>query len=145
MARTTYQRRRNRKTGTHIIVCEADEGEVEEGIPWMTICDEHGSCVCHETLKLAREWASLPDWCEECQELMRRGEKYVAPEKDEDDMQYEVGSKVMFRGEFAKEATVRGEVEDIREGEKPFGVRLENGNFSWAGSDQLDQLEERAR
>jgi hypothetical protein len=56
-------------------------------------------------------------------------------------MEYEIGSKVMFRGQFAEEATIRGEIEDVREGEKPFGVRLENGNFSWAGSDQLEGLD----
>jgi len=140
MSRTYYQRRRCRKTGTHIIVCESDQGEMDEGIPWMTVCDEHGSCVCHPTLALARAWASDPDWCEECQELMKKGQKYAAP-KEEDNMEYEVGSKVMFRGQFAEEATIRGEVEDIREDERPFGVRLENGNFSWAASDQLEELD----
>lgn len=78
MPRTFYQRRRCRKTGTHVVVCESDQGEVDEGIPWMTVCEEHGYCVCHETLKDAREWAAHPDWCEECQALMKEGRKYRA-------------------------------------------------------------------
>jgi hypothetical protein len=78
MARAFYQRRRCRKTGTHIVICESDQGEIDEGIPWMTVCEEHGSCVCHETLELARSWAVDPDWCEECQDLMKEGKKHHA-------------------------------------------------------------------
>jgi hypothetical protein len=81
MERTYYQRRRCRKTGTHIVVCpsrdEVAEDEATEN-PWMTICDEHGTCICHETLELARSWAVDPDWCEECQDLMKEGKKHHA-------------------------------------------------------------------
>lgn len=58
------------------------------------------------------------------------------------------GDKVWFRGRFAKEFSVRGEIEVVDTcnphslGIPPafpvaYGVRLENGNFHWAGKDQL--------
>lgn len=67
----TYSRTtRARSTGTLVTVCESDPGEIEEGLPWMTICEEHGGCVCHETLAVARSWASAPEgWCEDCTPL----------------------------------------------------------------------------
>lgn len=74
-SRTTTITRRNRETGTMITVCESDEGEIAEGIPWMTVCDDHGSCVCHETLAVARSWASKPSvWCEDCR-VLTEGER----------------------------------------------------------------------
>lgn len=57
------------------------------------------------------------------------------------------GDKVWFRGQFAKEFSIRGEIEcvdtcgvyGLGAPQKPvaYGVRLENGNFKWAGKDQL--------
>lgn len=70
-SRTYFKTTRARRTGTLVTVCESDQGEIDDGIPWMTICDEHGSCVCHPTLAVARSWASQPDtWCEECREKL---------------------------------------------------------------------------
>lgn len=62
------------------------------------------------------------------------------------------GDKVWFRGQFAKEFSIRGEIECIEDPKlspggyglmaspqprAKYGVRLENGNFKWAERDQL--------
>lgn len=81
MERAFYKRSRCQRTGTHIVVCPASDEVAEsecEKLPWLTICDEHSTCCQHETLGQARAWATCPDWCEECQELMREGKKYRA-------------------------------------------------------------------
>lgn len=41
------------------------------------------------------------------------------------------GTKVWLRGAYAKDFTVRGIVEAVRDGHR-IGIRLENGNFKWA-------------
>lgn len=61
-----------RSSGTLISVVEAEaQGfDPEDGGRWMTICEDHGSNVQHDTLAAARSWASCPEgWCEECQPL----------------------------------------------------------------------------
>ena len=49
-----------------------------------------------------------------------------------------VGDGIMFCGQHAKHAAVPGiiEVVDVTR-EKPYGVRLCNGNFYWAAGTQL--------
>ena len=55
-------RRKNRETGTHVIVQRADDG-----YGWETICDEHGTVCVHDTRKLADYMAASPlTWCELC-------------------------------------------------------------------------------
>jgi hypothetical protein len=63
-----YIRRLCRESGTHVILASpGTELHVNEG--WVTICDEHGGCVCHPTRKLAEQWLSHPKtWCPTCQE-----------------------------------------------------------------------------
>jgi hypothetical protein len=59
-----------RQTGRAITVGHADDlGLDADGgaTRWYTICDDHDQCVGHETLELARSWASEPmTWCEVC-------------------------------------------------------------------------------
>lgn len=65
-AGTEVQRRRNQQTGTHVIVKRADSLDDPAGT-WETVCQEHGQVCAHETLTLARLFASSPlDWCERC-------------------------------------------------------------------------------
>lgn len=37
---------------------------------WQTVCEEHGAICSHETFKLARSHLAVPEWCEECREIM---------------------------------------------------------------------------
>lgn len=46
-----------------------------------------------------------------------------------------VGELVWYRGQFAGEFSVRGQVE-VQDGAR-LGVRLENGNFVWADASQV--------
>jgi len=45
------------------------------------------------------------------------------------------GHLVWYRGEFATQFSVRGQIEVVDGGR--LGVRLENGNFAWAIASQL--------
>lgn len=59
---------RARSTGTHVGVYDGEPAGMDTaGGRWQTVCEEHGSVISHETLRLARQWASCPeDWCETC-------------------------------------------------------------------------------
>lgn len=68
----TLVERRCRSTGT-LVALAAPGVEADEGEGWMTICRDHGSCVCHPTRKLAETWHLHPeDWCAECMALVTR-------------------------------------------------------------------------
>jgi len=55
-----------RETGTLVVVVDAAAQGLDGG-KWMTICDDHGQCVGHETLALAQAHAANPlGWCEVC-------------------------------------------------------------------------------
>ena len=64
------QSRRARSTGTVVLVIDShhpDAWFADDGGRWVTVCDVHGGNVNHETLALARSWASSPEWfCDEC-------------------------------------------------------------------------------
>jgi len=59
---------RARSTGTLVLVLDAEPAGLDpEGGRWNTVCDEHGGVCSHQTLALARAFASCPEeWCEEC-------------------------------------------------------------------------------
>lgn len=68
-----------RESGTLVVVVDGFAAGLEvdelldacgERTPrWFTICDDHGSCVGHTTLVLARAHAANPTgWCENCRE-----------------------------------------------------------------------------
>lgn len=61
-----------RSTGTLVLVADGEKQglDTEDGaMPWYTICDDHGGVCSHETLAVAREWASAPEeWCPYCQD-----------------------------------------------------------------------------
>lgn len=66
--------RRNRITGATISLEDADHPDRmcdRDGGRWVTFCESHGYLVNHETLAAARSWMAFPDWCPECQEIMR--------------------------------------------------------------------------
>jgi predicted TPR repeat methyltransferase len=48
-----------------------EPSEDVDGGAWQTVCDEHSSVVCHDTLRAARSWAAAPDeWCEDCRVII---------------------------------------------------------------------------
>jgi hypothetical protein len=53
--------------------------------------------------------------------------------------EFALNAPVWFRGLYAKEFSVRGNVKQISEwkGRKQYGIRLENGNYVWGYSEQL--------
>ena len=63
-------RRKSRKTKTTIMLCKAEEvGQFPDDGKWVTICEDHGGIVHHNTKKLAIDWLPHPDeWCPTCQE-----------------------------------------------------------------------------
>jgi hypothetical protein len=64
-----------RSTGTLVLVLHGEEAglDTDDGRqPWSTVCDDHGTVCCHQTLALARSHAACPEgWCEECMAAAR--------------------------------------------------------------------------
>jgi len=55
-------------------VYAAEQADLDpSGGPWVTVCEEHGELCNHPTLAEARNHATLPEWCESCQEHLERG------------------------------------------------------------------------
>jgi hypothetical protein len=68
------QRRKARDTGSLIGIYHAERAGLDPaGGPWATMCEDHGTVINHETLRLAREHSSDPiGWCEDCRETVAR-------------------------------------------------------------------------
>ena len=63
------ERRRNRRTGTLVGLYHAHQAGIDADpeTPWVTVCEDHGSTISHQTLALARSGMVAPDdWCDEC-------------------------------------------------------------------------------
>lgn len=60
---------RARSTGTHVAIYDGVAAGMDTcGGRWQTVCIEHGGVCSHDTLELARSWASAPEqWCPTCQ------------------------------------------------------------------------------
>lgn len=61
--------RRNHKTKTLIGLYEAYEAGIDSdpNRPYITVCEDHGNLVSHETKQMALQWMAHPVWCEPCQ------------------------------------------------------------------------------
>jgi hypothetical protein len=59
-----------RSTGTLIAIIDGKAGGYDiAGGRWQTLCDDHGGICSHDTIGLARSWASAPEeWCPYCQD-----------------------------------------------------------------------------
>ena len=70
------ERRRSRASGTTITIYDANEAGIESDpeTPWATVCEEHGSIVCHGSRSAARASMARPDWCMDCQRAIFGGE-----------------------------------------------------------------------
>lgn len=80
MARTYDKTTRARSTGAEIQTCSAESaGMVPDDGAWVNVCWTHGGIVHHETLALARSWASCPEqWCEGCYQVKNGGLRELA-------------------------------------------------------------------
>jgi hypothetical protein len=61
--------RKSRITGSRAGLYHSMQAGIETDpeLPWVTLCEDHATMVCHGSLALAKE--ALPDpsvWCEEC-------------------------------------------------------------------------------
>jgi hypothetical protein len=62
--------KRRRKNGSVVGVYSAEQSGLDNdpSVPWFTVCETHGRCVGHPTLRLAKEHAVVPwNWCEVCE------------------------------------------------------------------------------
>jgi len=49
--------------------------ESELNYPWVTVCEQHGSLLCHATMERAKQSIPFPDWCEACQKILYKEHK----------------------------------------------------------------------
>lgn len=78
MSQRYYRITTARETGTEVTTGHADDMGLDRGLSdydgvehtrWYNFCVEHGSIVGHQTLALAKAFASCPtQWCESCRE-----------------------------------------------------------------------------
>ena len=66
------EQRRSRATGTMVGLYQAEQAGLDpDAGKWVTVCEDHSTCVNHPTLSMARH--HLPDptgWCDDCREKM---------------------------------------------------------------------------
>lgn len=70
--------RTNRKTGWRVGLYHAEQAGLDAaGGPWVTVCEQHGEMVNHDTLALARSHLADPrGWCWVCnREWLTKGLK----------------------------------------------------------------------
>lgn len=60
-----------RSTGTLVVVYDGEEqGMDTEAGRWQTVCEDHAYIASHDTLAIARSFASAPEeFCEPCQAI----------------------------------------------------------------------------
>ena len=67
--------RKARQTKTLVGVYHSYQSgfETDPETPWATVCEAHGSIVCHSSLKAALSWAPDPQsWCQLCRHKDKR-------------------------------------------------------------------------
>ena len=62
------QQTRTRYTGILVSLYNTAQADMDEGAgPWVTVCEKHSRILGHESLAVAKDFASCPqDWCETC-------------------------------------------------------------------------------
>lgn len=66
---------RARSTNALVSAYRSAEAGIEDdpSLPYATVCEDHGTAVCHETRSLALYWLASPEtWCGDCQRLLLR-------------------------------------------------------------------------
>lgn len=63
------EQRRNRETGTTVSLYNAREAGLDpDGGDWVTVCEDHGNLVNHQTRKMGSyQMADPAGWCYACQ------------------------------------------------------------------------------
>ena len=62
---------RTTRSGIRVGLYHSEQAGIEDdpSCRWATVCEEHGTLVCHESLRAAKSWLSHPeDFCELCAE-----------------------------------------------------------------------------
>lgn len=61
---------RNRTTGTLVGVYHGEQSgmECDAEYPWLTVCEKHGTLVCHRSLTVAKATRDPRDFCDFCRE-----------------------------------------------------------------------------
>ena len=65
--------RKNRRTGTIVTAYRNSEAGFENDptLPWSTVCEDHGTLVCHTSRALAESFIAAPDgFCDDCRALV---------------------------------------------------------------------------
>jgi len=68
---------RSRLTGTLVGLYHGEQSGIESDpdVPWVTVCEEHHTLVCHRTLELARSHQPDPcGWCQDCRDHVAKNE-----------------------------------------------------------------------
>jgi hypothetical protein len=79
--------RKNRITGYYVSLYRSEDAGIESDpeTPYTTVCEQHGTCVCHSTRKLAEgHMAGSFDWCGYCQSIYYDGVDLYAMERTEE-------------------------------------------------------------
>lgn len=79
--RGCVSQQRSRQTGYLVGIYHGPQAGIDDDdgrAPWSTVCEEHGSVICHVSLSLARAHAGVPlEWCEPCR-IERDGRQFSA-------------------------------------------------------------------
>jgi hypothetical protein len=62
---------RTTRKGIHVGLYRSREAGIESDpeYPYTTVCEDHNTCVCHETRRSAEQCLSHPEmWCDDCRE-----------------------------------------------------------------------------
>lgn len=82
------RRSRSRRTGTAVVLIDAQRGGDwldGGGARWITFCDDHGTCVGHETRELAESFLPYPDeFCADCTAIVDGCPTCAAPRSFDD-------------------------------------------------------------
>jgi len=69
---------RNRRSGTFVSVYNAEQAGIDASDgAWASVCEDHGTICNHKTMKFAFVHSRVPEWCSECQDVMRKEESAV--------------------------------------------------------------------
>jgi len=65
---------KNRRTGAQISIYHAEQAGLDsDGGRWVSICENHGDLCNHDSLRLAKAHAAIPEWCTSCAKIIHGG------------------------------------------------------------------------
>ena len=62
---------KSRDTGTLVGVYHGEQSGIENDpdTPWVSVCEVHGTCICHPSLRGALRTRSPREFCDDCNDL----------------------------------------------------------------------------